>query len=58
LAACDLTARRPVGWSRANLVRPDGEWNTAETKARLRDPFGTLAHHPMVLHRGGDPDGS
>ena len=30
----------------------------AQTEARLQDPAGTLPHYPMVLHRGGWPDGS
>ena len=30
----------------------------AQTEARLEDPAGTLPHYPMVLHRGGWPDGS
>jgi hypothetical protein len=29
-----------------------------QTDALLADPFGALPHHPMVLHRGGFPDGS
>ncbi len=41
---------------------PDG-WRSrrpylTQTQARLRDPAGTLPRHPMVLHRGGYPDGS
>jgi DNA-binding MarR family transcriptional regulator len=41
---------------------PDG-WRSrrpylAQTQARLLDPAGTLPRHPMVLHRGGYPDGS
>ena len=41
---------------------PDG-WRSrppylAQTKAFLADPAGALARHPMVLHRGGYPDGS
>ena len=41
---------------------PDG-WRSSkpyqwQTSARLDDPLGTLPHHPMVLHRGGFPDGS
>lgn len=28
------------------------------TRAQIADPRGTLPHHPMVLHRGGWPDGS
>ena len=30
----------------------------AQTEARLADPTGALPHYPMVLHRGGWPDGS
>jgi hypothetical protein len=29
-----------------------------QTEAVLADPLGRLPHHPMVLHRGGWPDGS
>jgi hypothetical protein len=29
-----------------------------QTAARLGNPLGTLPQHPMVLHRGGFPDGS
>jgi hypothetical protein len=41
---------------------PDG-WRASgpylgRTEALLRDPRGTLPHYPMVLHRGGWPDGS
>ena len=41
---------------------PDG-WRSrppylAQTKAVLTDPAGALPRHPMVLHRGGYPDGS
>ena len=30
----------------------------AQTEAMLEDPAATLPHYPMVLHRGGWPDGS
>ena len=30
----------------------------AQTTAVLADPRGSLPHFPMVLHRGGYPDGS
>ncbi len=30
----------------------------AQTNAFVRDPAGALPHYPMVLHRGGWPDGS
>jgi DNA-binding MarR family transcriptional regulator len=41
---------------------PDG-WRSrppylAQAKAVLADPAGALPRHPMVLHRGGYPDGS
>ena len=41
---------------------PDG-WRASkpyaqQTDAVLADPRGRLPHHPMVLHRGGWPDGS
>ena len=41
---------------------PDG-WRASKpyahrTQAVLSDPRGSLPHHPMVLHRGGWPDGS
>jgi DNA-binding MarR family transcriptional regulator len=41
---------------------PDG-WRASkqyghQTRAVLADPRGRLPHHPMVLHRGGWPDGS
>ena len=41
----------PDGW-RAN--KPYAE----QTNAVLDDPIGRLPHYPMVLHRGGWPDGS
>lgn len=42
---------------------PDGGWRAsgrylAQATAFARDPAGALPHHPMVLHRGGWPDGS
>jgi hypothetical protein len=30
----------------------------AQTERVLADPAGALPHRPMVLHRGGFPDGS
>jgi hypothetical protein len=41
----------PDGWRARDPYR-------AQTEAMLADPAGTLAHQPMVLHRGGYPDGS
>lgn len=48
----------------AEGLRPDeGTWRAhpryrAHTEALLADPRAVLPHHPMVLHRGGCPDGS
>lgn len=39
------------GWRNHRSYRP-------QTEALLADPRGALPHHPMVLHRGGYPDGS
>ena len=45
------------------LVPPDGCWRSekpylAQTRRMLADPAAALPWHPMVLHRGGWPDGS
>ena len=45
------------------LVPPPGGWRArrpylAQTQAVLRDPRAALPRYPMVLHRGGFPDGS
>jgi hypothetical protein len=47
----------------AGLVPPDACWRgeggyLAQTKRLLADPLAALPRHPMVLHRGGWPDGS
>lgn len=47
----------------AGLRPPPGGWRAgkayrAHTDALVADPRGTLPHAPMVLHRGGWPDGS
>jgi hypothetical protein len=47
----------------AGLMPPSGGWRArkaylAQTTAFVRDPGAALPHHPMVLHRGGWPDGS
>ena len=47
----------------AGLVPPQGVWRgekpyLAQTQRALADPTGALPWHPMVLHRGGWPDGS
>jgi DNA-binding MarR family transcriptional regulator len=41
----------PAGWRNRTQYR-------AQTEAMQRDPAAALPHHPMVLHRGGWPDGS
>lgn len=45
------------------LVPPAGCWRSerpylAQTQRLLADPTAALPWHPMVLHRGGWPDGS
>jgi hypothetical protein len=47
----------------AGLVPPPGCWRgekpyLAQTRRVLADPAAALPWHPMVLHRGGWPDGS
>jgi hypothetical protein len=47
----------------AGLVPPDGAWRAekpylTQTKRLVADPTGALPWQPMVLHRGGWPDGS
>jgi hypothetical protein len=47
----------------AGLEPPDGCWRNrkpylSQTRRLLADPLGNLPWHPMVLHRGGWPDGS
>jgi hypothetical protein len=47
----------------AGLVPPEGSWRAegpylAQTQRLLADPTGALPWQPMVLHRGGWPDGS
>lgn len=51
----------PDGPLTAGLVPPADGWRTKSpyrsmTEARVTDP-AALPHHPMVLHRGGWPDG-
>ena len=41
----------PAGWRASKPY-------TQQTEAVLADPRGRLPHYPMVLHRGGWPDGS
>lgn len=60
-ALTDLLERKDL---LALCLRPEqGGWRgskpyIAQTQAMLEDPTGVLPHHPMVLHRGGWPDGS
>lgn len=47
----------------AGLAPPPGAWRSEprylpQTEAMLSDPSTGLPRHPMVLHRGGWPDGS
>jgi hypothetical protein len=47
----------------AGLTPPEGGWRAqrpylAQTQRLLADPLGSMPHQPMVLHRGGWPDGS
>jgi hypothetical protein len=47
----------------AGLVPPAGGWRgekpyRAQTERMLADPLAAIPWHPMVLHRGGWPDGS
>jgi hypothetical protein len=47
----------------AGLTPDPGGWRASkpyasQTRAVLADPRGRLPHYPMVLHRGGWPDGS
>jgi hypothetical protein len=46
-----------------DLHPPDGGWRAAKpylahTQRVLTDPTAALPWHPMVLHRGGWPDGA
>ena len=45
------------------LMPPPRGWRgrrpyVTQTNAMINDPWGSLPHYPMVLHRGGYPDGS
>lgn len=45
------------------LEPPAGAWRSrppylAQTRARLADPWAALPRYPLVLHRGGFPDGA
>jgi hypothetical protein len=62
----DVVLRELLGRSdevAAGLVPPEGNWRgeapyLKQTQRILADPTGALPWHPMVLHRGGWPDGS
>jgi hypothetical protein len=61
----DVLERREKGGSllASGLEPAPGGWRTrppyaARTALLLRDPNAALPHFPMVLHRGGWPDGS
>ena len=60
-ALADLLERKDL---LALCLRPAaGGWRGSkpyltQTQAMLEDPSGALPHYPMVLHRGGWPDGS
>jgi hypothetical protein len=60
-ALADLLAREDL--LALGLRPPARGWRAskpylAQTRAMLEDPSGVLPHYPMVLHRGGWPDGS
>ena len=61
---CILTTGEGPGSLMAKgLVPHDGAWRAhknyrQQTEAVLASPRDALPHHPMVLHRGGFPDGS
>ena len=47
----------------SGLIPQPGCWRASkqylrQTLEMVRDPFAALPHYPMVLHRGGFPDGS
>jgi hypothetical protein len=48
---------RPEVGDGAHKLRADKRY-AAQTEAFIHDPRGALPHDPMVLHRGGWPDGS
>ena len=61
-AALDVILNRPELLA-VGLQPHAGGWRgtkpyLAQTEAMLDDPTGVLPHYPMVLHRGGWPDGS
>ncbi len=61
-AFVDPPGSRPVRLAEG-LSPPPGGWRgrrpyVTQTNAVIDDPWGSLPHYPMVLHRGGFPDGS
>ena len=63
LRACLETVVSQRGALAEGLIPPDGGWRgqppyLAQTRRLLADPAAALPWHPMVLHRGGWPDGS
>jgi DNA-binding MarR family transcriptional regulator len=64
-ALCDVLERRDTGGSllARGLQPASGGWRArppyaARTAFMQRDPNAALPHFPMILHRGGWPDGS
>jgi hypothetical protein len=63
LRACLEAVVAQRGALAEGLIPPDGGWRgqppyLAQTRRLLADPAAALPWHPMVLHRGGWPDGS
>jgi hypothetical protein len=63
LRACLEAVVSQRGALAEGLIPPDGGWRgqppyLAQTRRMLADPAAALPWHPMVLHRGGWPDGS
>ena len=63
LRACLEAVAAQRGALAGGLIPPDGGWRgqppyLAQTRRLLADPAAALPWHPMVLHRGGWPDGS
>jgi DNA-binding MarR family transcriptional regulator len=50
-----LLARGLTGYPEGWRAQPP---YATRTRALIADPIGSLPHYPMVLHRGGFPDGS
>jgi hypothetical protein len=59
----DVARLRPRPWLAQGLQPYPGGWRARgpylrRTTAVLNDPGAALPHYPMVMHRGGWPDGS